>query len=124
MAITGEKFLSLNRTSCLRYSRHAKERLDEILGYRYADRDMEALFSGARQIKSSEMVMLGYRPDYDGRKSRGIDSWYFRAEVGGTEVVIVVGYCKIYERLIWVTTLGRSRQTDAYAVADYSMLRR
>lgn len=121
MAVTGERFLQLSRADVLRVTGHALRRLHERTGRWFSEEEALGLFCRGRQVRVPEMIQLGYRPAYGRRLRNGQKSWYFRLTVGGRELIAVIGQARECG-FAWVTTYGRSAQTDQLCTAIYEFL--
>jgi len=122
MAITGEKFLEVTRAETFSISWHAQDRIREFLGREISEETAFGFFRRGRQVTAQEMIHLGYRPRYDGRRRRGRKSWYFRFELDGYEFVAVIGEGWEEREFVWITTYARNRQANHYRLASYRQL--
>jgi hypothetical protein len=119
MTVSGERFLELCGARSFVISRHALGCLAKRTG-RQLNREAAAdLFLEAQQVTRRQMILLGYRPAYAARRSRGEDSWYFRIEVEGCEAVAVVGRGRQDGEYVWLTTYARNAQTEQLRLADW-----
>lgn len=121
MGITGEKFLELNETVELCCTRHALDRLEAAAGRVVCDRELSWIFLRAKQLSPDEMNLLGYLPNFTGRKERGESSWYFGFHLDGVECVAVIAR-KHDGPLFWKTTYSQSPQSRNYRVVDFEDL--
>lgn len=120
VAITGQRFLELNKVELedFEVAGHALVRLRQFTGIGTIDEDQARnVFLRARQVKPAQLILLGYRMRYWGRKNKGEPSWYFRLVFKDQEMVAVVGLSRL-SGFVWVTTYTRSEQTELYAVTD------
>ena len=62
MAITGRRFLDLNKVGDLVITDHAQDRLSEVAGFTPTAALAKVWFQNARQLRADEMHELGYRP--------------------------------------------------------------
>lgn len=122
MAATGAKFLTLAHVESLLLSRHALDRLHEHTGVGLSEEEAYEAFYDGRQLRDTDLILLGYRPAYGRRMNQGQKSWYFRIDVDGQEAIAVIGEGMAPGEYVWLTTYGRNRQTDAFRLADFDML--
>jgi len=121
MGVTGERFLQLNHADGLELTSHALERLAEHARCWVPAEKALMLFRAARQVRPKAMLLLGYRPAYGRRRRRGQKSWYFRFTASGRELIAVIGQSDS-GALVWMTTYGRTRQSDQLRIAEYGHL--
>lgn len=124
MAVNGEKFLLLNRDRKFVITQHALDRIRDRIGIAIDAGQAFESFLGARQLKQTEMILLGYRPNYDYRCRRGTLSWYFRIEFYNQEIIAVVSQRGTGGNLAWVTTYCRDRQNEYLALTTFEALAR
>jgi hypothetical protein len=121
MSVTGQRFLELTRADAFEVTGHALHRLHERTGRWFSEDNAVDLFRRARQVRPDEMIQLGYRPCYGRRLRNGEKSWYFRLTVERKGLIAMVGqdgdHC-----FAWVTTYGRSAQTDQLCTVPYEAL--
>ncbi|MCX7934917.1 MAG: hypothetical protein N3A66_06620 [Planctomycetota bacterium] len=122
MAITGEKFLALNNAAEMIISEHALARMAEGRGEAVDETRALREFLSARQVRSKEIFLLGYRPNYHGRLKQGMKSWYFRLEANSIEQIAVIGQREPDGKIVWLTTYTRNAQTDHYQALSYAEL--
>jgi len=122
MAITGSTFMKVSRAQRLDVSGHAMDRIAHHTGLHPTEALARTLFHRSRQLKTSQMRMLGYRPAYEQRKAHGQRSWYFRFTLFGEELVAVVQEGALPGEYLWVTTYGSTPQTDRLRRADFALL--
>lgn len=111
MAITGRRFLDLNKVDDLVITDHAQDRLSEVAGFTPTFALAKVWFQNARQLRADEMHALGYRPGYRRRKAQGECSWYFRFRIFAQECVAVVPREGDEGPIVWVTTYVANTQT-------------
>lgn len=115
--VSGRKFLDLNKQAQIRFTVHALKRLSERTRVWPELVEVLELFENAQQIKYEDLLNLGYRPNYRGRKDQGQQSWYFQFKHCGIEFVAVIATGRDDEKeMTWVTTYSPSAQTEHYRV--------
>ena len=119
MAVTGQKFLDLSKAEEFVVTGHARRRLCERCGKWLDGDEANEAFCCARQVRPPQLLMMGYLPGYGRRLRKGQKSWYFRFVVDGREAIAVVQEGRIEGRYIWITTFGRTRQSDNYQALPY-----
>jgi hypothetical protein len=118
MAITGERFLAVSGAEVFTVSRHALDRMFEHT-HLYPTRGLAGvMFGRGRQVKPSEMLLLGYRPGYDRRLKRGEKSWYFHLRVFAQDLIAVIGEGDRPGEYVWLTTYAPTGQPDRFALAE------
>jgi hypothetical protein len=117
MATSGEKFLRLTKASGLRVTHHALRRIRERAGVMLSPDNARHHFGGAQQVRLQQLLLLGYRPRYDGRQRRGHQSWYFKLTLAGQEIIAVVEQDAEPDKYLWVTSYTPDAQTRQYRVS-------
>jgi hypothetical protein len=117
MATSGEKFLRLTKATGLHVTGHALERIRERTGIPLESDEAFEHFRDARQIRLPQLLTLGYRPRYEGRRQRGCQSWYFRMNLDGQEIIAVVQQGPEPEQYLWVTSYAPDAQALQYRVS-------
>lgn len=120
--MTGRKLLYVAKCEAFVITAHALARLNERTGLQLNAEQAEALFLEARQVTYQDMLLMGYRPDADGRKARGISSLYFRFVVAEREVIAVLTEERNIRTIMWVTTYAPSRQSEHLRVFRFENL--
>lgn len=118
MATTGRKFLKLSQAQGLTVSRHALDRMRQYTGLDLHENLAMLLFRHSEYRSPEQVLMLGFRPRYWGRKAEGQKSWYFRFHVSGEELLAVVAEGDRPGEYVWVTTYGVNDQTRHYRLVD------
>ena len=111
MAITGKRFLELNRINELEVSDHAIARMGQWIGFEPTSALAGIWFKRSRHLKGDTIFEHGYRPAYGRRTGAGYRSWYFEFRVFGQECIAVISQRGKNGRLVWITTYGPNRQT-------------
>lgn len=117
MAITGKRFLELNRVDNVLVSEHAVARLHQWLGFEPTKALASIWFRRARHLKDTAIFDEGYRPAYSRRVEDGYQSWYFLFTVFGQECVAVISRRGKTGPLIWITTYAPNTQTFRFRTA-------
>jgi len=117
MAITGEKFLQLEKKSLI-ITGHALSRIRDLAGVNIDPNTALNIFNEARQVKYENLLALGYRPAKKRRSQKGITSWYFKTEIGGEEAIAVISTGRESHALLWITTYFRDKQTEELRKAN------
>ena len=94
----------------------------EHIGWPVTEDAAFQLFQRGRHLRVAQTFVLGYRPGYVRRLRRGKRSWYFRFEVNGEELIAVVGQGVMPGEFVWLTTYGRTPQSDQYRSATYDQI--
>lgn len=108
MAISGTKFLALTGARSLRVTPHALERIRQRAGVSLAPAQALDVFGRARHIRCPELRLLGYDPNFLGRRQRGVQSHYFRTELNGRQLIAVLTEDRFGGDPVWVTTCAQS----------------
>jgi hypothetical protein len=111
MSVRGERFRKLNGAQHLEVTDHALRRIRQRAGMRLSEREALALFLNARQMRTEDLLVLGYRPAYGRRLRQGQKSWYFRLPLRGCEMIAVIGQ-RYDGSIAWVTTYAPNAQTE------------
>lgn len=128
MAITGKKFLELNKKRLI-VTDHAHERLNVAADRCFLIGMLVDLFEKARHLKVNELSMLGYQSGTDKYARKGESSHYFLLpeDLVGTEAIAVVSDGMIGHEpdvMIWVTTLYVTNQTRNFRTISPRDLKR
>ncbi len=118
MATTGRKFLKVSKARGLTISQHALDRVREYSGFGLTRGLATVLFRHSRHLRAEQVMLLGYRPRYWGRKAEGEPTWYFSFRIFGEEMLAVVGQGEQPGEYVWLTTYGINEQTRHYRLAN------
>ena len=121
MAITGKRFLELNRLDALSISEHAMQRLAQTVGFKPTEALASVWFKESRHLKGDAIFEWGYRPAYSRRVEEGYRSWYFHFRVFGQECVAVVSQRGKTGPLVWITTYAPNLQTIRFRQSAQAM---
>jgi hypothetical protein len=120
MAIRGERFLALTRARTFAVSAHALDRMAEHTGHDVTRAVAHALFARARQVRYGDLRLLGFRPDYAGRRLKGTESWYFVVNLFGEDLVAVVQRAEPgSDDYVWVTTYAPDAITERRQLVNW-----
>lgn len=114
MAITGDRLLRIVGYDSVEVTNHALERISERTGVSMSREKARQLFLSARQVTFEQLLLLGYRPRYEGRRYRGETSLYFQFTWKNHELIAVLTEDRAEKKLVWVTTYTVSDQTSRY----------
>jgi len=121
--ISGKKFLNLNNKESVIITNHALDRIADCMGRPISIQSALKLFEESRQIKYGDLLLMGYRPAFAGRKKKGVMSWYFRLESQESEMIAVISNSQRGDALVWLTTLFENKQTRNFRILNYDDLR-
>jgi len=113
MAITGDRFLRISKTTFLAISRLALDRLEEFLGAAVSLEEAFVFFREANQLTYAEMLQRGYRPAYRQRKQVGTPSWYFDLRHPANELIAVIAQGEVDGEYEWVTTYAPNCRNES-----------
>ena len=118
MAITGRRFLELNRVEDLVVSNHAIARMEQTIGFKPTTALASIWFKQSRHLKGDAIFDWGYRPASSRHLEEGYRTWYFRFQVFGQECIAVISQRGGAGPLVWITTYAPNRQTMRFRQAS------
>jgi hypothetical protein len=118
MSINGAKFLDVTRAEGFTVSPHARHRMEQFTGIDVTESVAFSLFKRGKQLRIDELRLRGYRPAYEPRRRKGIESWYFCFQLFGQELVAVIGCGSRPNEYVWLTTLGPTVQQDRLRITQ------